>query len=127
MSAPSVEHASQASPDAGLASLIAAWSELKSYLERRSRELHEEVRNYPTPIARCDEQLTKLIEQRTRTNDNLRRVIDAGPAQSGHADQRWLAALDAFIADPQSATDDETEIAIRSRLSATLSGLRGKF
>ena len=126
MTAPSAEHASQASSDKGLGPLIAAWSELKSYLERRSRELNEEVRNYPTPIARCDEQLTKLIEQRTRAINNLKRVTDAGATPAGDADRRWLAALDAFSADPQAATDDDTEIAIRSRLRAALSGLRDR-
>src|SRR6266478_1144074 len=126
MSAPSVDRASQASPDIGLGPLIAAWSELRSYLEGRSRELNEEVRNYPTPIARCDEQLTKLIEQRTRAINNLRLMIDAGSAQAGDADQRWLGALEAFIADPQTSTDDETEIAIRSRVRQALSGLRDK-
>jgi hypothetical protein len=126
MSAPSVERASQTSAGIGVGPLIAAWSELKSYLEHRSRELNEEVRNYPTPIARCDEQLTKLIEQRTRAISTLKLVIDAGPARAGPADQRWLAALDALIADPQAATDDETEIAIRSRVREALSGLRDK-
>jgi chorismate mutase len=32
----------------------------------RIDELSEEIRNYPTPIARCDEQLTGLIEERSR-------------------------------------------------------------
>ena len=35
-------------------------------LERRIALLSEEIRNYPTPIARCDEQLTALIEERSR-------------------------------------------------------------
>jgi hypothetical protein len=35
-------------------------------LARRIEELSEEIRNYPTPIARCDEQLTGLIEERSR-------------------------------------------------------------
>ena len=35
-------------------------------LSRRIAELSEEIRNYPTPIARCDEQLTALIEERSR-------------------------------------------------------------
>ena len=39
---------------------------MSRYLERRIAELSEEIRNYPTPIARCDEQLTALIEQRSR-------------------------------------------------------------
>ena len=35
-------------------------------IARRIEELSEEIRNYPTPIARCDEQLTALIEERSR-------------------------------------------------------------
>ena len=35
-------------------------------LTRRIEELSEEIRNYPTPIARCDEQLTALLEERSR-------------------------------------------------------------
>jgi len=35
-------------------------------LEERIEELSKEIRNYPTPIARCDEQLTALIEERSR-------------------------------------------------------------
>ena len=118
---PSVEPTS----DIVLDPVIAAWSDLKSYLDRRSKELSEEVRNYPTPIARCDEQLTKLIEQRTRAINQLKLVIEAGPTQSSHADRRWLVALDEFLMSPQ-VTDDEIEIAIRSRLRAALSGLRDK-
>ena len=34
-------------------------------IERRIAELSEEIRNYPTPIARCDEQLIALIEERS--------------------------------------------------------------
>ena len=35
-------------------------------LERRLQALSLEIRNYPTPLARCDEQLTKLLEERSR-------------------------------------------------------------
>lgn len=35
-------------------------------LGRRIDELSEEIRNYPTPIARCDEQLTALLDERSR-------------------------------------------------------------
>jgi hypothetical protein len=37
---------------------------MSRYVEERIAELSEEIRSYPTPIARCDEQLTALIEQR---------------------------------------------------------------
>ena len=35
-------------------------------IARRIEELSAEIRNYPTPIARCDEQLTELIDERSR-------------------------------------------------------------
>ena len=35
-------------------------------LQKRLAELSEEIRNYPTPIARCDEQLTGLLEERSK-------------------------------------------------------------
>jgi hypothetical protein len=34
-------------------------------LEARLRQLNEEIRSYPQPIARCDAQLAGLIEQRS--------------------------------------------------------------
>jgi hypothetical protein len=37
---------------------------MRAHLERRLQALSEEVRQYPTPIARCDEQLTALLEAR---------------------------------------------------------------
>jgi hypothetical protein len=45
---------------------------MKAELERRLRELAEDIRNYPTPIARCDEQLTALLEQRSGLIARLR-------------------------------------------------------
>jgi hypothetical protein len=122
----SVKHRSQASPDRVLDPVVAAWSELKIYLDRRSKELSEEVRNYPTPIARCDEQLTKLIEQRSGAIDQLKLLLEAAPTRSGRLGRRRLAAFEAYLMRPRAFPDDEIEIALRSRLRAALSGLRGK-
>ena len=33
-------------------------------LQKRLAELSLEIRNYPTPIARCDEQLAHLLDER---------------------------------------------------------------
>jgi chorismate mutase len=44
---------------------------MSRYLEERIAELSEEIRGYPTPIARCDEQLTALIEQRRKLIQDL--------------------------------------------------------
>ena len=37
---------------------------MSRYVEERIAELSEEIRNYPTPIARCDLHLSALIEER---------------------------------------------------------------
>jgi chorismate mutase len=36
------------------------------WVERRIAELSEEIRHYPGPIARCDEHLPALLEERAR-------------------------------------------------------------
>jgi MoxR-like ATPase len=121
----SVNRQTQASPDTMVDPVFEAWSELKTYLERRSKELSDEVRSYPTPIARCDEQLTKLIEQRAAAIDQLKLVLEAAPVRSGRTDPRQLAALEAYLMRPQALPDDETETALRLRLRTALSQLRG--
>jgi len=55
-------------------------------LERRLDALSLEIRHYPTPIARCDEQLTGLLEERARLLaelEALRARESCGP------DARW--------------------------------------
>lgn len=42
-------------------------------LAERIAELSREIRNYPTPIARCDEQLPALLEERSRLLNLLER------------------------------------------------------
>ena len=43
-------------------------------LQRRLAELSDEIRRYPTPIARCDEQLTGLLEQRAFILERIRQA-----------------------------------------------------
>ncbi|HZR67487.1 MAG TPA: hypothetical protein VFB01_00395 [Burkholderiales bacterium] len=43
-----------------------AWQQFRHELEHWSGELNAELRAYPGPIARCDEQLGGLVEQRRR-------------------------------------------------------------
>jgi hypothetical protein len=59
-------------------------------IERRLAELSREIRGYPTPIARCDEQLAALLEERARLIERLERpgcealalwVNDGGPSR----------------------------------------------
>jgi hypothetical protein len=93
------------------------WREFIAFVEHRSNELRDEVRNYPTPIARCDEQLTKLIEQRQRAL-NLRDLVAVScPPDPALVDK----ALRAPAIDP----DDETENALRATLRAMLGAMEG--
>jgi hypothetical protein len=45
---------------------------MSAWLEKRIAELSEEIRHYPGPIARCDEHLPALLEQRAKLMDELR-------------------------------------------------------
>ena len=39
---------------------------MSAYLEHRLLELNEEIRSYPGPIARCDQHLPALLEERAK-------------------------------------------------------------
>jgi hypothetical protein len=107
--------------DSRLGPIIRTWSELKIYLERRTRELNAEVRGYPTPIARCDDQLPKLLEQRSRAHQQLGLTTGADGPDFDVGSDRWAEACRQVLASPMVVDDDETESAIRARLRAALS------
>ena len=46
---------------------------MSAYLQRRLAELYDEIRHYPGPIARCDELLPALLEERARIMAELER------------------------------------------------------
>ena len=52
-------------------------SQIRARLTQRLRELNEEIRAYPQPIARCDAQLGGLVEERARIHAEIERL---GPA-----------------------------------------------
>lgn len=56
-------------------------------LQRRVDELSREIRAYPTPIARCDEQLTALLEERARL---LARLAARAEDPGCGPDARWI-------------------------------------
>ncbi len=53
---------------------------MKEELQQRIAELSEEIRRYPTPIARCDEHLPALLEERSRLIEQLKRYGGCSPA-----------------------------------------------
>jgi chorismate mutase len=47
---------------------------MRAELQHRTEQLSREIRCYPTPIARCDEQLTGLIEERAKLLQQLSEI-----------------------------------------------------
>jgi hypothetical protein len=52
-------------------------AQARARLTQRLRELNEEIRAYPQPIARCDAQLGGLVEERAKLHAEIERL---GPA-----------------------------------------------
>ena len=57
---------------------------MSAYLERRLAKLNEEIRTYPGPIARCDQHLPALLDERSRTIRELERESCPAEAHWGH-------------------------------------------
>ena len=97
------------------AALPATWVALQRHLQRRVARLNEEISHYPTPIARCDQHLAALLEQRSALFERLRRMDEIGGA--------FREAI-AFLDSPADGVD-EAEEALRTRLSGEFSKLTG--
>ena len=52
----------------------------RARLAARLRELNEEIRAYPQPIARCDAQLGGLLEERSQLHQKLE-ALRANPGR----------------------------------------------
>ena len=63
----------------------------REVLEQRLAELSDEIRRYPTPIARCDEQLLDLLERRSTVIAELKDLSERPRATSGcTAEGIWI-------------------------------------
>jgi len=100
------------------AKLASMWNEVKLHLEDRRRALAAEIRNYPTPIPRCDAQFNHLYEQQSR----LARDLDRISALAGTSLKRedTIELIERFIA-AAPYTDDGRERQFRSRMKKQLS------
>lgn len=84
---------------------VSRCAEIRAHLARRAADLSAAVRRYPTPIARCDEQLPALIEARRE----VLRLLEEGDAT--------LAAAFAAAAE---RWDDPAARALAARAAAGL-------
>jgi hypothetical protein len=61
---------------------------MSAYLERKLAELNQQIRTYPGPIARCDEHLPALLEERSKIMQQLER--ESCPPQAKWANDGGL-------------------------------------
>ncbi len=75
--------------------VAATQDRIRALLERERQQLLDEIRTYPTPIPRCDQQFNHLIAQRDLLAQALAR-LDAAAGHGVPASERG-ARLDAFL------------------------------
>jgi len=102
------------------AKLESMWNEIRLHLEDRRRALGAEIRDYPTPIPRCDAQFNHLYEQQAR----LARDLDGSAAFAEENPERedYIELIGRFVASAP-YTDDAGERELRARLKMQLSEL----
>jgi len=66
---------------------------IRALLDDERRRLHEEIRGYPTPIPRCDQQFNYLIDRRDLLASELARLDAAEPAAQADDRGAWLEAF----------------------------------
>ena len=90
-----------------------AWHALRAQVAARFRALNDEIRHYPRPIARCDEQLTRLIEQRDRVRALQEKMTAAEAPESDAAQLRDIL---------EEALGDDEIAAMAPRLRSLIGG-----
>jgi hypothetical protein len=97
-----------------------AIEETDALLQAKFAELDAEISHYPSPIARCDVQLTKLIEQRAEVLGHQRqfRQLAAAAPVAGELAGACLEMLSAEVYDSPEVGQ------LRRRLDALSSGAR---
>ena len=107
------------------ANAVYALTALRRHLESKNRAINAEVAHYPTPIARCDVQLSKLLEQRAQVYRELERIAQISEAASfDRVGEQWLRAVDRFAANGEPDAEDGIEIALRIELKRAIGSLR---
>ena len=99
--------------------LASMWNEIVLHLEDRRRALAAEIRNYPTPIPRCDAQFNHLYEQQARLARELDRI---GALARKNTPGDTIELIRRFVASAP-YTDDPAERQLRSRLETELSAV----
>jgi hypothetical protein len=86
-------------PQTDLELLKSIYRDIISRLEDRKRSLDLEIRNYPTPITRCDDQFNYLLQRRTTLSRQLTRM--RAPSDEGLALNEYVELIIAFLRELQ--------------------------
>jgi len=98
--------------DSAIAQLPALARELRRVLDDLRHALDAEIRDYPTPIPRCDAQFNFLYDQRQRIAAQLAALDAAGAEETAYRH----ALAEVLAAPPVSERPDER--ALRTRIAA---------
>ena len=101
-------------------SIVEAWTALMGELEARKRELGEAVRAYPTPIARCDDQLPKAIAQRDAAAMLVRSAVEVEGSRAALSTAQWRERVRDFALRLGAAEDDAALEETRRRVLVAL-------
>jgi hypothetical protein len=86
---------------------------IRALLENEKKRIYDEIRNYPSPIAGCDQQYNHLLEERTRISKELNRMHEMSEESLVHPDAIQL--IDEFVK-ASGFIEDELKQEILSRL-----------
>jgi hypothetical protein len=98
----------------------AVWDRIRTHLVSEKHRIYEEIRNYPRPVAGCDQQFNYLLEERARISADLERMDRACAASLTGSNP--LELVEAFIRS-SSYLKGEAGHPLRSYLN---DGLRGQ-
>ena len=88
------------------------WDVLRNHLESSKRSILQEIRNYPPPIAACDQQFNYLLEERERISEELGRLTSV---HSNTAQGTYIEALNDFVS-TSAYIHDELKARLRTEL-----------
>ena len=82
--------------------VMAMWNKIKDQLDSEQQRIFEEIKNYPSPIAACDQHLTHLLEERERVSQELGRMHAVAEESLAHKNpvkvmddfMRWSSCFD---------------------------------
>lgn len=107
-------------------SVAALRASLEAQLCARVRELARAVRNYPTPIARCDDQLSGLLERRSRVLEARNQLQALGAGVDGGGLEEAASALAALEACISALVPGDLDQPFAARFAASLASLRAE-